>query len=104
MARPADLRDVDRRREVDPRWYQHQRMVGYVAYTDRFAGTLEKLSGRLDYLAELGVTYLHLMPLLKPREGANDGGYAVADYRAVDPRVGTMDDLAGWPPSCAGAT
>ena len=94
MARPADLRDVDRRREVDPRWYQHQRMVGYVAYTDRFAGTLEKLSGRLDHLAELGVTYLHLMPLLKPREGANDGGYAVADYRAVDPRVGTMDDLA----------
>ena len=49
---------------------------------------------RLDHLAELGVTYLHLMPLLKPREGANDGGYAVADYRAVDPRVGTMDDLA----------
>ena len=94
VARPADLRDVDRRREVDPRWYQHQRMVGYVAYTDRFAGTLEKLSGRLDHLAELGVTYLHLMPLLKPREGANDGGYAVADYRAVDPRVGTMDDLA----------
>ena len=38
--RPADLRDVDRRREIDPRWYQHQRMVGYVAYTDRFAGTL----------------------------------------------------------------
>ncbi len=92
-ARPADLRDVDRRREIDPRWYQHQRMVGYVAYTDRFAGTLEKLSGRLDHLAELGVTYLHLMPLLKPRDGANDGGYAVADYRAVDPRLGTMDDL-----------
>ena len=91
--RPPDLRDVDRRREIDPRWYQHQRMVGYVAYTDRFAGTLEKLSGRLDHLAELGVTYLHLMPLLKPREGANDGGYAVADYRAVDPRLGTMDDL-----------
>ncbi len=91
--RPAELRDVDRRREIDARWYQNQRMVGYVAYTDRFAGTLEKLSGRLDHLAELGVTYLHLMPLLKPREGANDGGYAVADYRAVDPRVGTMDDL-----------
>jgi amylosucrase len=33
------------------------------------------------------------MPLLKPRAGENDGGYAVADYCAVDPRVGTMDDL-----------
>ena len=33
------------------------------------------------------------MPLLEPRPGENDGGYAVMDYRAVDPRVGTMDDL-----------
>jgi amylosucrase len=91
--RPGELRDVDRRREVDPSWFQHQRMVGYVAYTDRFAGTLDKLPDRLDHLAELGVTYLHLMPLLRPREGPNDGGYAVADYREVDARLGTMDDL-----------
>ena len=48
---------------------------------------------QLDYLAELGTTYLHLMPLLQPRPGENDGGYAVMDYRAVDPRLGTMDDL-----------
>jgi amylosucrase len=92
--RPAELREVDRRREIDPRWYQHERMLGYVAYTDRFAGTLRGLTSRLDHLAELGVTYLHLMPLLAPREGANDGGYAVADYRRVDPRLGTMDDLS----------
>ncbi len=92
--RPAGLRDTDRRREIDPRWYQHQRMVGYVAYTDRFAGTLDRVPDRLDHLAELGITYLHLMPLLAPREGENDGGYAVADYRAVDPRLGTMDDLS----------
>jgi amylosucrase len=91
--RPVDLRETDRRREIDPSWFQHQRMLGYVAYTDRFAGTLDALPGRLDHLAELGVTYLHLMPLLAPREDANDGGYAVADYRAVDPRLGTMDDL-----------
>ncbi len=93
-ARPAELRALDRRREIDPRWYQHPRMVGYVAYTDRFGGTLRGLHDRLDHLAELGVTYLHLMPLLQPREGENDGGYAVADYRAVDPRLGTMDDLS----------
>jgi amylosucrase len=91
--RPAELRETDRRREIDPSWYQHQRMIGYVAYTDRFAGTLDGVAGRLDHLAELGVTYLHLMPLLAPREGANDGGYAVADYRAVDPELGTMADL-----------
>ena len=28
-----------------------------------------------------------------PRPGENDGGYAVMDYRAVDPRLGTMEDL-----------
>jgi amylosucrase len=68
-------------------------MLGYVAYVDRFADTLAGLHDRLDHLAELGVTYLHLMPLLAPRAGANDGGYAVADHRAVDPRLGTMDEL-----------
>ncbi|MFC5946986.1 alpha-amylase family protein [Pseudonocardia lutea] len=92
-ARPAPMRELDRRREVHPRWYQDPRMVGYVAYTDRFAGTLRGLHARLDHLAELGVTYLHLMPLLRPREGENDGGYAVADYGAVDPRLGTLGDL-----------
>jgi amylosucrase len=33
------------------------------------------------------------MPLLRPRDGDSDGGYAVADYGAVDPRVGSMADL-----------
>jgi amylosucrase len=91
--RPADLRELDHRREVDPHWYQRERMVGYVCYVDRFCGTLAELPGKLDYLAELGVTYLHLMPVLRPREGENDGGYAVSDYRAIDPKLGTMDDL-----------
>jgi amylosucrase len=92
-ARPWPLRVQDRRREVDPAWFQRSRTIGYACYADRFAGTLTGVRERLDYLAELGVTYLHLMPLLKPRDGADDGGYAVADYTAVDPRLGTMADL-----------
>src|ERR1044071_3734319 len=91
--RKKELRDLDRRREIIPDWYQRESAIGYVCYVDQFAGTLNKIPERLDYLEELGVTYLHLMPLLKPREGENDGGYAVQDYRAVDPRLGTMDDL-----------
>jgi amylosucrase len=91
--RPAQLRRIDRRRELDPGWFQRARVQGYVCYVDRFCGTLGALPDRLDYLAELGTTYLHLMPLLRPREGENDGGYAVADYREVDPRLGTMADL-----------
>lgn len=92
-ARPQDLRDLDEARLLRPDWLQQPSEVGYVAYTDRFAGTLNGIGDHLDYLADLGVTYLHLMPLLQPREGANDGGYAVADYRTVRPDLGTMDDL-----------
>ncbi len=33
------------------------------------------------------------MPLLKMRPEPNDGGYAVVDYGAVEPSLGTMDDL-----------
>jgi amylosucrase len=91
--RPAPLRRLDRRREIDPAWFQRSRMIGYVCYADRFAGSLPGVRQHLDYLAELGVTYLHLMPLLRPRPGENDGGYAVADYDTVDPQVGTMADL-----------
>jgi amylosucrase len=91
--RPAALRMLDRRREIDPAWFQRSRMIGYACYADRFAGSLAGLRGRLDYLAELGVSYLHLMPLLQPRAGDSDGGYAVADYDAVDPRLGTMAEL-----------
>ena len=38
--RPVALRALDRRREVDPGWFQRARMVGYVGYADRFAGDL----------------------------------------------------------------
>ena len=91
--RPVPLRLLDRRREIDPAWFQRSRMVGYVCYADRFAGSLAGVREHVDYLAELGVTYLHLMPVLRPREGENDGGYAVTDYGEVDPRIGTMADL-----------
>src|SRR5215218_5833586 len=57
--RPQPLRELDRTREIDRHWYQRARMVGYVCYADRFAGTLRNIPGKLDYLAELGVTYLH---------------------------------------------
>ena len=91
--RPEALRLLDRRREIDPAWFQRSRMIGYVCYPGRFAGSLQGVRQHLDYLDELGVTYLHLMPLLRPRHGDNDGGYAVEDYETVDPRVGSTADL-----------
>jgi amylosucrase len=91
--RPTDLRLLDLRRHADPQWYQHQQMLGYATYADLFAGDLKGVADRVDYLVDLGVTYLHLMPLLKPRPGQNDGGYAVMDYRAVRSDLGSIDDL-----------
>ncbi|MDO4783987.1 MAG: alpha-amylase family protein [Propionibacteriaceae bacterium] len=93
-ARPEDLKRLDEARLLRPDWLQDASMIGYVAYTERFSGTLRGIADRLDYLEDLGVTYLHLMPLLQPRDGDSDGGYAVQDYRAVRPDLGTMDDLA----------
>lgn len=92
--RPADLRRLDLERIHQPDWYQSNDMVGYICYTDRFNGTLNGVAEKIDYLSELGITYLHLMPLLQPRPEPNDGGYAVLDYGAVDKRIGTIKDLA----------
>ena len=85
------VRDLERM--LRPDWLQDPGMVGYAAYTERFADDLAGVGKHLPYLDELGVRYLHLMPLLRPRDGDNDGGYAVVDYRSVRPDLGTMDDL-----------
>jgi amylosucrase len=91
--RDPALRRLDHEREITPDWLQREQAVGYVCYADRFAGTLAGVRERLPYVRELGVNYLHLMPLLAARPAPNDGGYAVADYGAVEPALGTMDDL-----------
>ncbi|CAN5900713.1 alpha-amylase family protein [soil metagenome] len=92
-SQPEDLKLLDLERSLGAGWFQSERTMGYVFYVDRFAGNLQGVKQRLDYLEELGVSYLHLMPLLEKRPGSNDGGYAVRDYRSIDPALGTMDEL-----------
>lgn len=94
LNRPEDLKRLDLSREITPDWFQWQKMTGYIFYVDKFAKNLKGVHSKLDYLEELGLNYVHLMPLLKPRPGQNDGGYAVEDYREVNPDYGNMDDLA----------
>ncbi|MFA9459207.1 amylosucrase [Thiohalorhabdus methylotrophus] len=94
LTRPDELKALDALREADPYWYQSQRMMGATCYVDLFAGDLEKLRERTPYLSELGITYLHLMPLFQVPEGDNDGGYAVRSYRKVNEALGTMGELA----------
>jgi amylosucrase len=91
--RPPPLRRLDLERDLNPDWFRAPRMVGYAFYADRFAGDLAGVEARLDYLASLGVTYIHVMPCLMPRPGDSDGGYSVMDYRRIDPRLGTMADF-----------
>ncbi len=92
--RSTDLKQLDAERERNPYWFQSEKMLGGVYYVDLLAGNLRRLRSRLPYLKELGITYLHLMPLFRAPMGDSDGGYAVSDYRQVDPALGTMDELA----------
>lgn len=93
-ARPLDLKVRDAQRAADPDWFASERMLGGVCYVDRYAGNLAGIGDQIPYLRELGLTYLHLMPLFDAPEGDNDGGYAVSSYRRVNPSLGTMDQLA----------
>lgn len=88
--RSAALKAFDKE---DGSWYLSEKMVGMMLYVDRFSTDLVGFEKKIDYLAELGITYVHFMPLLKSREGNNDGGYAVSDYLEVEPRLGTMKQL-----------
>ena len=94
LGRPLALQKLDKKREADPSWYISEEMVGIVLYVDLFSNNLAGLQDHIPYFETLGVTYLHLMPLFSTPYGENDGGYAVSDYRAVNPDLGTMADLS----------
>ncbi|MCD8383159.1 MAG: amylosucrase [Clostridiales bacterium] len=100
LARSADLRQSDRQREADPGWYRDRERLGMMLYVKPFAGDLNGVRDRLDYLQACGVNYLHLMPLLESPQGRSDGGYAVSDFRRVQPELGTMADLEALTRDC----
>ena len=54
-------------------------------------GDLPGIIARLDYLAELGIDGIWLSPVCQSPQV--DNGYDVSDYRAIDPSVGTMEDM-----------
>ena len=93
LQRPVDLREVDDQRMRDPDWFQSNKLVGGALYVDLFSENLGKLKNHISYLQELGINYLHLMPLFAVRPGNNDGGYAISNYRSINPQLGSIDDL-----------
>ena len=98
--RKQPLREQDTRREDDPGWYRRRDLLGMMLYVDAFAGNLEGVKKNLKYVKECGVNYLHLMPLLQSPRGRSDGGYAVSDFRSVQPELGTMEDLESLADAC----
>lgn len=92
-SRSPELRALDDSREAQPTWFQDHQMMGGVCYVDLFAGDLAGIRRKIPYFKELGLTYLHLMPLFRSPEGENDGGYAISSYREVAPCLGTMEAL-----------
>ena len=101
-ARSESLKALDAERERNSGWYKGHDLVGMLMYVKAFAGTLQGVREKLDYIEECGVNYLHLMPLLESPEGRSDGGYAVSDFRKVQPELGTMEDLAALAEDCHG--
>ena len=80
----------------EPLWYKDA--VFYEIRTRSFydsngdgIGDLAGLTEKLDYLHDLGVTVLWLLPLC-PSPGKDDG-YDISDYMDVHPDVGTVDDF-----------
>ena len=98
--RPESEKKLDREREQEPAWYSRQDMLGMMLYIDAFAGNLKGVKKKLPYLEACNVNYLHLMPFLDTPKGKSDGGYAVADYRKVQPALGTMEELASLCSAC----
>lgn len=85
----------DRTGEAAPWWRQ---AAVYQIYPRSFAdsngdglGDIPGITSRADYLAELGIDAVWLSPFYP--SALADGGYDVADYRNVDPRLGTLDDF-----------
>lgn len=91
--RSTVLKSKDQIKAAKGTWFLNNELAGMSLYVDRFCNTLAELPNKLDYLQELGINVLHLMPLFKSPPEASDGGYAVSDFRKVDDRFGSLQDL-----------
>jgi trehalose synthase len=61
-------------------------------------GDLRGMTRRIDYLADLGITCLWLMPFYPTTD--RDDGYDITDFYGVDPRVGTCGDFVELVQTC----
>lgn len=100
LERSADLKKTDLYREAHPDWYKKNDLLGMMLYIDNFAGDLNGVRSKLNYIEKCNVNYIHLMPFLRTPKGRSDGGYAVSDFRNVQDGLGTMEDLEELTSDC----
>lgn len=93
VERSSELKKLDIEREENKGWFLDPNWIGTMLYVDRYNKDLKGFVKKIDYLEELGVNYVHLMPILQMPKGENDGGYAVSDYRTIDEKFGSMEDI-----------
>lgn len=91
--RSRALREKDIAKNEKGHWFLSNEITGMSLYVDRFCQNLQNLEEKLDYFEQLGVNFLHLMPIFESPVNESDGGYAVSDFRKVDKRFGTIEDL-----------
>lgn len=91
--RPQILKEQDINRLEAGNWYQSEQLMGMQLYVDHFNKDLKGLQQKLPYFEDLGVNFLHLMPITTRPKGENDGGYAVNSYTEIDKRYGTKKNL-----------
>jgi amylosucrase len=91
--RPVSMRRRDDAKEIHGQWFLDNKLAGMSLYVDRFCGNIKTLETKLSYFKELGVNLLHLMPIFESPEGESDGGYAVSNFRKVDARFGSLEEL-----------
>ncbi|MBU6437287.1 MAG: alpha-amylase, partial [Betaproteobacteria bacterium] len=86
---------ADTRSSLPPYWYTGAFIEVFVrSYQDSDGdgiGDLKGLTSRLDYLRDLGVRGIWLMPVT--RSADHDHGYAVTDYRAIERDYGSLQDF-----------
>ena len=100
LERNEELKKLDIDREKDKEWYKKNDMLGMMFYIDNFAGNMKGVESKLDYIEQSNVNYIHLMPFLDTPKGRSDGGYAVSDFRKVQEKLGSMEDLDNLTAAC----
>jgi len=91
--RSLELKSIDEKRVLEPGWLSSNKVVAATCYLDLFCGDFEKLLTKVNYLVNLGITYLYLLPIFDVNHGANDGGFSIQDYKKINQTLGTMQQF-----------